>query len=192
MTDDQGNQVTVLCVNIRPFTRILKEVLGGSGEIRAQFWEQAGMAIDQFGGVVQTRSRRDMVALWGTDSPGEDDARRAIQAALLLQDVMKQMCVGIAEPEVLPIHIGISTGPVAILPGEEGDLVASGPTVDFANRLMERAEGKILIAPEIASLVQEHFEIEQSAPASVDQPESPAPGYRVLGPKPPPDPAVSG
>jgi len=193
MTDDQGQQLTVLCVNIRPFTDLLKEVMGGSGEISAQFWEQAGMAIDQFGGVVQTRSRRDMVALWGTEAPGEDDAQRAIQAALLLQEVMKQMCVGIAEPEVLPIKIGISTGPVVMVPGEEGDPVASGPTVDQANGLMESAEGSILIALATLPMVQDFFDVEPGAPATLEPPESAAPGFRVLGPKSSPtQPPVSG
>ena len=193
MTEDQDNQVTVLCVNIRPFTRLLKEVLGGSGEIRAAFWEQARMAVDQFGGVVQTRSRRDMVALWGKDAPGEDDAQQAVQAALELQDVMKQMCVGIAEPEVLPIKIGIGTGSVAIVPGEDGDLVASGPPVDLANGLMDRAEGKILIAPGMLPMVQDFFDVEESVSADSEQPESTTPGYRVLGPKPPPaQPPLSG
>lgn len=184
MTEDQSNQVTVLCINISPFTGLLREVMGGSsGEIRAMFWDQARMTIDQFGGEVQTRSRREMMVLWGKDAPAEDDTKQAVQAALQLQELMKQVCVGIAEPEIVPLKLAISSGPVVMVPDEDGELVATGSTVDLARGLLDRGEGVVLIAPEMVARAETLFDLEESMPETHNSPEPPAPGYRVLGPK---------
>ena len=184
MTDDD-QQKTVIFVNAAPFIKILKE-MGLGGETRALLWEQIGMAVAEFGGVVQRRKRRNMLALWTDDAALEQSAaERAVRAALAMQKVMRGMCVGVVEGEVMPMGIGVCTGAVLLQTDEgNGDTMISGETVEMAQHLGKNAVSKILLDENTFAAVQDVFETEPHAPIVPEESGIPISAHRVLQVKP--------
>ena len=101
--------------------------------------------ITSFGGTVDKIIGDAIVALFGAPTAHEDDAERAVRAALRMQrtlDVFSQEQGG-----ELRMRIGVNTGEVlvgALRAG--GDYTAMGDTVNIASRLQSLAHpGEVLV-----------------------------------------------
>ncbi|MCP3938672.1 MAG: AAA family ATPase [Actinomycetia bacterium] len=103
--------------------------------------------VTAFGGTVDKIVGDAVVALFGAPKAHEDDAERAVRAALRMQrslvDVTSEVGVEVK------MRVGINTGEVlvgAISAG--GDYTAMGDTVNLASRLESMAEpGEVLVGP---------------------------------------------
>jgi class 3 adenylate cyclase len=101
------------------------------------YFDSTARCIEQHGGTVEKFAGDAVLAVFGVPVAHEDDAERAVRAA------MKIIETGDGE---LPVRIGIEAGEVVV---EDGDSTfATGEALNVAARLQQSAEpGEILIGP---------------------------------------------
>ncbi|MEL7209424.1 MAG: adenylate/guanylate cyclase domain-containing protein, partial [Actinomycetota bacterium] len=142
--DDQRRVVTVLFADLVGFTTMsegtdpeqVKRVVDGC------FEELVGV-VETFGGRVDKIIGDAVLALFGAPVGHEDDAERAVRAALRMQETLASRDTS-AE---LQLRIGVNTGEVlvgALRSG--GDYTAMGDVVNTAQRLQSAARpGQVLV-----------------------------------------------
>lgn len=103
--------------------------------------------IDAFGGRVDKIIGDAIVALFGAPTAHEDDAERAVRAALRMQETLEQTSGELGVD--IRMRVGVNTGEVlvgALRAG--GDYTAMGDVVNTANRLQAAAQpGDVLVGP---------------------------------------------
>jgi class 3 adenylate cyclase/tetratricopeptide (TPR) repeat protein len=106
------------------------------------FFQRAKAHIDTYGGTVEKFAGDAVLAVFGVPAAHEDDAERAVRAAVAIVES------GDGE---LPVRIGIEAGEVVV---EDGDSTfATGEAINVAARLQQSAEpGEILIGPTASGL----------------------------------------
>jgi ABC-type transport system substrate-binding protein/class 3 adenylate cyclase len=125
--------------------------------------------VRRFDGTVAQLVGDELLALFGVPVSHEDDAERALRAALAIQRALAQYAqeVEAAYGVQLAVRIGVNTGPVVV--GLEGDgedgydpFNALGDTVNVASRLQEIAgQGGVVIGPTTKRQVETNFELEE-------------------------------
>lgn len=102
--------------------------------------------IDDFGGRVDKIIGDAIVALFGAPVAHEDDAERAVRAALEMQSVMSQD----SDRSGVRMRVGVNTGEVLVGAMKAGgDYTAMGDAINVASRLESAAEpGDVLVGPE--------------------------------------------
>ena len=109
-------------------------------ELLSQYFEQARTLIERYGGTVEKFIGDAVMAVWGTPAATEDDAERAVRAALDLVAAVPQL-----EP-ALRARAGVLTGEAAVTLGAEGQGMLAGDLVNTASRIQSIAEpGDVLV-----------------------------------------------
>ena len=124
--------------------------------------------VRRFDGTVAQLVGDELLALFGVPVSHEDDAERALRAALAIQRALAQYAqeVEAAYGVPLAVRIGVNTGPVVVgLDGNGGDgydpFNALGDTVNVASRFQEIAgSGGVVIGPTTKRQVETAFELE--------------------------------
>ena len=180
---DAANQarrklVTVLFADVSGFTafsenRDAEDV----ANLVNHLWIRADRVIQEYGGHIDKHIGDAVMAIWGGDTAREDDAERAIRAALKMQEIFKEN-VG-----QLPIRIkvGINSGQVLLSAiGTQGEFTAMGDTVNTASRLVASANaGEILISHDTYQLVRGMFDVQIQSPILVKGKKEPLQTYVV-------------
>ena len=114
-------------------------------ELLSRYFERCRAVIGRYGGTVEKFIGDAVMAVWGTPVAREDDAERAVRAALALVQT-----VGVLGQEVgmagLKLRAGVLTGNAAVELGAEGEGMVLGDTVNTASRLQSIAEpGTVLV-----------------------------------------------
>ena len=101
------------------------------------FFDRVRGHIDSYGGTVEKFAGDAVLAVFGVPTAHEDDAERAVRAAVAIVENGN---------DELPVRIGIEAGEVVV---EDGDSTfATGEALNVAARLQQSAEpGEILIGP---------------------------------------------
>ena len=110
-------------------------------------------ATERYGGTVQTARGDQMVVVFGVPTVHEDDAVRAVHAAVAARERLAngERAVGNGKPAV---RIGIATGEALVGESDSGEPSVVGDAVGIAGRLEEMASpGEILLADETRRLV---------------------------------------
>jgi class 3 adenylate cyclase len=116
-------------------------------------------AIERHGGTVEKFIGDAVMAVFGVPVLHEDDAHRAVRAAIDLQDGRSNIG-SIAAGAVLEIRVGIATGDVIAIDPRDGQTFVTGDAVNVAARLQASAEpGQILIDPATHRLVADSVAI---------------------------------
>jgi len=114
-------------------------------ELLSRYFERCRTVIERYGGTVEKFIGDAVMAVWGTPVAREDDAERAVRAALALTQVVTALGgeVGMAD---LSLRAGVLTGNAAVEVGAEGEGMVLGDTVNTASRLQSIAEpGTVLV-----------------------------------------------
>jgi class 3 adenylate cyclase len=143
--------------------------------------------VRRFDGTVAQLVGDEMLALFGVPVSHEDDAERALRAALAIQRALAQYAheVEAAYGVQLSVRIGVNTGPVVVgLQQDDGDGYdpwnALGDTVNVAARLQELAnEGGVLIGPTTKRQVETGFDLEELGPQDLRGVSQPLDVFRV-------------
>ncbi len=146
-SDDQERRVvTAIFADIVGFTT-LAEQLDPEHVKRMvdRCFVQLTRDITSFGGVVDKIIGDEIVALFGAPVAHEDDAERAVRAALRMQESLAAMAVEAETP--FEVRIGINTGEVLVGSSASGrDYTAMGDVMNTASRLQTMAEpGQIVV-----------------------------------------------
>ena len=163
MVDAEHKAVTVLCAGLVEATALAAQ-LGPEAMHRLM---QACLATAQqvlppYGGTLTHITGEGFVALFGAPLADEDHARRAVLAAVALQQALQACHEGVS-PSV-PLSIGVHTGPVVVggLGAESHRLyTAVGETIELASRLRQQAApGTILLSVATQQLVQTEVQVD--------------------------------
>ncbi len=190
----QIRHVTVLFADLVGYTvaasRLDSEALY---ELVQQYTDLLSREVYKYEGVIDKMTGDGIMALFGAPVSYENNAERAVRAALDMQAnfLMWRQHVQQNLNIDLNLRIGLHCGPVIV--GEIGsnivmDYTAIGETVNLAYRLEELAEaGSIYTSAEIVYQTKAIFDYERLPDASLKGFDHPIPCYRLIGMKSLPD-----
>ena len=145
-------------------------------ELLAIWFDAMQEAVEQHGGTVEKFVGDAVMAVFGVPTVHEDDAVRAVRAALDMRDAVEQLNVELALP--LEVRIGINTGEVAT--GDGAATLVSGDAVNTAKRLEQAAQpGEIVIGDATRRLVENAVDLEPLAPIEAKGKRRPVEAWRV-------------
>ena len=138
--------------------------------------------VQKYGGTIDKFIGDEIMALFGAPIAHEDDAERALRAALEMMEVLVDF--NREHGTALGLHFGINTGPVVA--GEIGgqnrrDYSVMGDAVNLAARLEDASSaGEIFVGPTTYRLTSRMFEFEALPPLSVKGKKEPIEVHRLI------------
>ena len=150
-------------------------------QVLARYHDMARFAIERHGGTVEKFIGDAVMAVFGVPVVREDDALRAVRAAL---DIQEAIAVGNDELDAhfgvrLRVRIGVNTGEVVV--GAGTDAVATGDAINVAARLEQAAgSGEVLVGEATWRLVRGATRSSRR-PLTLKGKAEPVIAYRVLG-----------
>jgi class 3 adenylate cyclase/tetratricopeptide (TPR) repeat protein len=133
--------VSVLFADLVGFTTLSES--RDSEEVRellSAYFDRCRRLIERYGGTVEKFIGDAVMAVWGTPVAMEDDAERAVRAALELVGAVTEL-----DPD-LRARAGVLTGEAAVTPGAEGQGMVAGDLVNTASRIQAAAApGAVLV-----------------------------------------------
>jgi class 3 adenylate cyclase/tetratricopeptide (TPR) repeat protein len=114
-------------------------------ELLSRYFDRCRTLIERYGGTVEKFIGDAVMAVWGMPVAMEDDAERAVRAALALTQAVTALGEEVGMPE-LRVRGGVLTGSAAVEWGAEGEGMVIGDTVNTASRLQSlAAPGGVLV-----------------------------------------------
>ena len=153
-------------------------------EVLARYFAAMQSVLEGHGGAVEKFIGDAIVAVFGLPKLREDDALRAVQAAMAMRSALADLN---AELEsgwgvTLAVRTGINTGEVVAGDITAGQRLVTGDTVNVAARLEQAAEaGEILLGDLTHRLVRHVVEAEAVEPLTLRGKAEQVPAHRLLG-----------
>jgi class 3 adenylate cyclase/tetratricopeptide (TPR) repeat protein len=114
-------------------------------ELLSRYFDRCRTLIERYGGTIEKFIGDAVMAVWGTPVAREDDAERAVRAALALVQAVALLGEEVGVPQ-LRVRAGVLTGNAAVEVGAEGEGMVLGDTVNTASRLQSLATpGTVLV-----------------------------------------------
>ena len=140
--------VTVLFCDVVGSTALAErsdpEVMRG---VMARFYAAVRAPVERHGGTVEKVIGDALMAVFGIPTVHEDDALRALRAALEMRDAVREM-------GEIQARIGVNTGDVLARDPTQGESLVVGDAVNVAARLEQAAEpGEVLVGEATWALV---------------------------------------
>ena len=186
--EGERKQVTVLFCDIANSTG-LADRIGPEAmhDLLDRFFELCLSEVHRYEGTVNQFLGDGFMALFGAPVAHEDDARRAVLAALGIQRRLRERRSERARPggDDLAVRMGVNTGFVVV--GRIGDnlrmdYTAIGDTTNLAARLQQLAEpGAILLGETTHRMLHGATRAERLAPVQVKGKAEPVTAYRLVG-----------
>ncbi|MCL2012212.1 MAG: FHA domain-containing protein [Cystobacterineae bacterium] len=183
-----STEVTTLFADIRGFTSLAEEETPEKVVAMLNvFFSAMAEIVFRFEGTLDKFIGDCIMAVWGPPSLHKDDARRALSAALEMQDTIAKLNAQREETQLprLLVGIGVNTGQAIV--GYMGsskrhEFTAVGDAVNVASRLCNLAKGgEILTTSNTLEKACEGFVAEPMAVVQVRGKEKGVDTYRVLG-----------
>ena len=130
------------------------------------FFERAAAAIEAHGGTVEKFVGDEVMAVFGVPVVHEDDALRAVRAAVAVQECVAELD---RESDVhLEVRIGVNTGEVVTGDPSAGHGFVSGDAVNVGKRLEQAAApGEIVLGSSTHRLVEHAVDATQLDPLTL-------------------------
>lgn len=141
--------------------------------------------VERYGGTIDKFIGDEIMALFGAPIAHDNDAERAVYAALEMMDALA--IFNTERGTTLGLHCGINTG--MVIAGNLGtesrqEYSVMGDAVNLASRLEDASErGDIFVGPETYRLTQGTFVFEAPKLMMLKGKAEPVPVYRVVGPR---------
>jgi class 3 adenylate cyclase len=114
-------------------------------ELLARYFDVARQLVGRYGGTIEKFIGDAVMAVWGTPVAQEDDAERAVRAALDLVAAIEALGEE-AGASGLRARAGVTTGEAAVTLGARGEGMVAGDMVNTASRVQSAAEaGRVLV-----------------------------------------------
>ncbi|HEX5938583.1 MAG TPA: adenylate/guanylate cyclase domain-containing protein [Actinomycetota bacterium] len=107
-------------------------------ELLSRYFDTSRRLIARYGGTVEKFIGDAVMAVWGAPTAMEDDAERAVRAALELTAAVSTLGEEAGAPE-LRARAGVLTGEAAVTLGAEGEGMVAGDLVNTASRIQGAA-----------------------------------------------------
>ncbi|GAA2479772.1 adenylate/guanylate cyclase domain-containing protein [Winogradskya humida] len=143
-----------------------------------QYYGICSAAIEDHGGVVEKFIGDAVMAVFGTDRSGEDDALRALRAACDIRAGTATLVSPLGRP--VDVHCGIAAGEALVTHSPRAGLRIVGDVVNLAARLQSAAvAGEIIVNDVVADLARQHFAMVPVPPLTVKGKELPVAALRA-------------
>jgi class 3 adenylate cyclase/tetratricopeptide (TPR) repeat protein len=152
-------------------------------ELLQRYFEAMQAVLERHGGAVEKFIGDAIMAVFGLPKLREDDALRAVTAALEMQEVLSALNEELERGwgVTLANRTGVNTGEVVAGDVTAGQRLVTGDTVNVAARLEQTAgAGEVLLGELTYRLVRDAVEVEAVAPLELKGKAEPVPAYRVL------------
>ncbi|MGH7356788.1 MAG: AAA family ATPase [Candidatus Rokuibacteriota bacterium] len=184
--EGERKQVTVLFCDLANSTP-LAERLGPERmhALLSSFFELALAEVHRYEGTINQFLGDGLMALFGAPIAHEDDARRAVMAAVAIRRMLRDRGSYFGAGSDLTVRMGLNTGLVVV--GSIGDnlrmdYTAVGDTTNVAARLQGSAEpGEILVSETTARLVRGDARLTPAGALQVKGRSEPVVAYKLLG-----------
>lgn len=168
--------VSVLFADLVGFTPFAEE--RDAEDVRdtlTRYFDIATDVIARYGGTVEKFIGDAVMAVWGTPTTFEDDAERAVRAALDLIDA-----VHVLGPAI-QARAGVLTGEAAVTLGATNQGMVAGDLVNTAARLQSVAEpGTVLVGEPTMRAASAAIAFEEAGEQTLKGKTAPVPAYRAL------------
>jgi class 3 adenylate cyclase/tetratricopeptide (TPR) repeat protein len=135
-----------------------------------------GEEVERFGGTVDKYIGDNVMATFGAPVAHEDDAERAVRAALAMHEAIAEI-----DPE-LQLRVGINTGDVLAGSVAEGGYTVIGDTVNVAARLQAAAEiGSITVGERTVRATRAAVEYRELEPLELKGKSAPVKAWEAVG-----------
>ena len=163
--------VTVLFCDLAESTRLGEEIDPESlRSLMARWHDAMRTQIERHEGTVEKFIGDAVMAVFGVPHVHEDDALRAVRAAVEMQEAVQALD--------LHVRIGVNTGEVV---AGDGETLVTGDAVNTAKRLEEAAQpGEILIGAATRRLIENAVHLEPAGPLVARGKREPVEAWRVL------------
>jgi class 3 adenylate cyclase/tetratricopeptide (TPR) repeat protein len=142
----ERRRVSVLFVDIEDFTRLGEQL--DPEEIRtvqSRYFEAARSVVASYGGTIEKFIGDAVMAVWGAPLAHEDDAERAVRAAIDLVHAVRRLG-GVTSNRSLAARAAVTSGEAAVTLGAVGQGMVAGDLVNAAARLQSMAPaGGVLV-----------------------------------------------
>jgi class 3 adenylate cyclase len=174
---EERRWVTVLFADISGYTAMAERM--DAELVKAMVdrcLRRLGQEVERFGGTVDKYIGDNVMAIFGAPVAHEDDAERAIRAALAMQEAIVEV-----DPE-LQLRVGINTGDVLAGSVAEGGYTVIGDTVNVAARLQAAAEiGTITVGERTMRATGTAVEYKELEPLILKGKAEPVCAYETIG-----------
>jgi class 3 adenylate cyclase/tetratricopeptide (TPR) repeat protein len=168
--------VTVLFADLVGFTTISEgrdpeEVR----ELLTRYFDIGREVIERYGGTVEKFIGDAVMAVWGAPTAHEDDAERAVRAALDLLEAVPGLAPGLAA------RAGVLTGEAAVTLGARNQGMVAGDLVNTASRLQSMAPpGVVLVGEATQRAASGAIAFEPAGEQILKGKTAPVPAWRAL------------
>ena len=152
-----------------------------------RYFSEMRAVLERHGGTVEKFIGDAVMAVFGIPAVHEDDALRAVQAAVEMREALARLNDDLERESGLRIEIrtGVNTGDVVAGDPGEGQSFVSGDAVNVAARLEQHAgPGEILIGETTWHLVRHATSLELVEPIAAKGKRDPVPAWRVASVEP--------
>jgi class 3 adenylate cyclase/tetratricopeptide (TPR) repeat protein len=168
--------VTVLFADLVGFTPFAEE--RDSEDVRdtlSRYFDIAREVVGRYGGTVEKFIGDAVMAVWGAPVAQEDDAERAVRAAMDLVDAVPALGPGIQA------RAGVLTGEAAITIGATNQGMVAGDLVNTASRLQSAAEpGTVLVGGGTQRATSAAISYEEAGEQTLKGKQAPVAAWRAL------------
>lgn len=181
---EERKTVTVVFVDVTVSTTSGRAVdAEAARRLVAPFFGTATRVLTGHGGSVEEVVGDALVGVFGIPSAREDDALRAVRAAVDLRHALAALNRELAKDGEIRLvaRVGINTGEVVVGEHAMGKTAASGDAVRWAARLQQAAaEGEVLVGEVTRWLVQNAALLEPVESFAVTGAETPSTAWKLL------------
>ena len=116
-------------------------------DLLSRYFDTCRAVVGRYGGVVEKFIGDAVMAVWGTPVANEDDAERAVRAALELVSAVSDLGGQVGAPD-LQARAGVLTGEAAVEVGATGQGMVMGDLVNTASRIQSVADPGTVVVGE--------------------------------------------
>ena len=172
--------VTVLFADLVGFTTLsASRDLETVRDLQDRYFDRTRVIVDRYGGAIEKFIGDAVMAMWGAPIAHEDDAERAVRAALELVDMVPAL--GREDGVDLAVRVGVLTGAAAVNVGAEGQGMVTGDMVNTAARLQSvAAPGTVLVGEATRIAAEPAVEFVAAGDQELKGKTAPVPAWRAI------------
>src|ERR671935_1192109 len=149
-------------------------------ELLSRYFDSCRRLIELYGGTVEKFIGDAVMAVWGTPTAQEDDAERAVRAALDLVAMVSALGQEVGAPE-LRARAGVVTGEAAVTLGADGEGMVAGDLVNTASRIQAAAApGSVFVGDRTRRASEAAIAYEDAGRHELKGKAEPVPLFRAL------------